>query len=98
MALDYEITAVRTEWSDDGSHEHVDLVGYESAHMPGEEIMIPVPRVLQKMAFSEKFHVMRNGERAEVKEGKCPICGHEPGLVAEGDSKDDRALLNLPRE
>ena len=75
MALDYEIKSVRLAPSDDDSHLHIDLIGYDSPHVEGEEIMIPIARALQKMAFSEKFHVMVDGEPAEVKAGKCPTCG-----------------------
>ena len=68
MALDYEIKSVRLAPSDDDSHLHIELIGYASPHVEGEEIMIPIARALQKMAFSEKFHVMVNGEPADLHE------------------------------
>lgn len=98
MPLDYEVKAVRLVPSEDQSHMHIELVGYESAHMPGEQITIEIPRVIQKMAFEEKFHVMAGGERAEVKAGKCPVCSHEPYLVTDKDSADRQILFTLPQE
>ena len=98
MALDYEISAVRLVPSDDGSHFHVELVGYLSLHTPDEPIMIDIPRVLQKMAFGEKFHIMINGEPVEVSAGKCPVCGFEPHLKTAADPADSTRLLDLPQE
>ena len=98
MALNYEITAVRLVPSDDQSHMHVELVGYQSAHTPGEEITITIPRVLQKMAFDEQFYVTVDGEQASVKEGTCPVCGHEPYLVTAADGGKRQRLLELRQE
>lgn len=94
----YEIESVRTEPSDDLSHEHVVLVGYLSPHTPGEPITIPVARVLQKMALGEEFAVAAGGERAKVSPGKCEICGLEPYLKTSADSGGRSALLDLPRK
>lgn len=98
MALDYEVTAVRLEPSDDGSHMHLALVGYESEHMPGEQITIDIPRVLQKQAFNEKFHMVVDGEPAELVKGKCPSCDIEPYLRTTADQGDEQKLFGLPRE
>ena len=97
MALDYEITAVRLEPSDDQSHTHVALIGYESLHTPGEPILIPPARALQKMALAEKFHIGSGEGARPVKEGKCPVCGYAPYLVVEGDAGDTQTLLTLPQ-
>ena len=44
MALDYEIKSVRlVPWVDD-SHLHIELIGYSSPHVEGEEIMIDYGR------------------------------------------------------
>ena len=93
----YKITAVRTELSDDASHEHVDLVGYESPHTPGEPILVPISRIATQIAFGETYYADVDGERAEVAVAKCPVCGHEPGVKTSKDSSDRRALLELPR-
>ena len=98
MALDYEIKSVRLAPSDDDSHLHIDLIGYDSPHVEGEEIMIPIARALQKMAFSEKFHVMVNGEPAEVKQGKCQTCGIEPYLVTTADTPEFNRIEELPQK
>jgi hypothetical protein len=98
VALDYEISAVRLIPSDDQSHFHVELVGYLSLHTPDEPITIDIPRVLQKMAFDEKFHITWNGEPAEVTAGKCPVCGFEPHLKTSADPPDRTVLLDLPQE
>lgn len=92
----YEITRVRTVWSDDGSHEHIDLVGYESAHMPGEPISVPIPRIATQIAFGETYYVTVDGERADVQVAKCSICGHEPHLKTAKDTAERRPLLELP--
>ena len=98
MALDYEIKAVRLEPSDDDSHMHIELIGYLSPHLETEEILIPIPRAIQKMAFAEKFHVMVNGEPAEVKAGKCHICGFEPYLVTTADSEGVNQIEELAQK
>ena len=98
MALDYEIKSVRLiPWVDD-SHLHIELIGYDSPHVVGEEIMIPIPRALQKMAFDEKFHVMVDGEPVEVKPGRCSTCGFEPYLVTPADKPDYNQIEELPQK
>ena len=87
----YEIVAIRLVSSDDGTHSHLELVGYASSHMPGEAIMIPPARVLQRQAMGEKFWVDVNGEKTDVTAGACSTCGFEPQL------KPD-ALLELPEK
>ena len=98
MALDYEIKSVRLAPSDDDSHLHIELIGYASPHVEGEEIMIDIQRALQKMAFAEKFHVMVNGESAEVKQGKCQMCGIEPYLVTTADTPEFNQIEELPQK
>jgi len=93
----YKITAVRTELSDDASHEHVDLVGYESPHTPGEPILVPISSIATKIAFGESYYVEVDGERADVQVAKCDLCGFDPHLKTSKDSGDRRALLELPR-
>ena len=53
MALDYEIKSVRLAPSDDDSHLHIELIGYASPHVEGEEIMIPIARF--PMACNERM-------------------------------------------
>ena len=98
MALDYEIKSVRlVPWVDD-SHLHIELIGYSSPHVEGEEIMIDIPRALQKMAFDEKFHVVVDGESVGVQRGTCATCGFEPYLVTHADKPDFNQIEELPQK
>ncbi len=92
----YEIVAVRAVPSSDETHWHVEFVGYESAHMPGEPIFISIPSAAMKMAFGEKFFVRVRDEKAIVESSKCPVCGFEPALKTSADSGDVSHLLALP--
>ena len=98
MALDYEIKSVRLTPSEDDSHVDIELIGYVSSHVEGEEIVIPVARALRMMAFGEKFHVMVNGEPVEVKAGKCATCGIDPYLVTDADKPDFNQIEELPQK
>lgn len=94
----YEVVAVRLEPSGDGSHSHVGLVGFEAQHTPGEPLMIEIPRVLQRIAFGERFWVVVGGEKAEVSAGKCHVCGLEPYLTTAADGPETHPLLELPQK
>ena len=94
----YEIKAIRTTPSDDQSHAHVDLVGYYSPHLENELVMIAIPRLLQKMAFGEKFAVQAGDEHAEITESTCPVCGFAPQLKTSADTSSDQKLLDLPEK
>jgi hypothetical protein len=98
LALDYEIKSVRLTPSDDESHLHTELIGYASPHVEGEEIMISIPRALQKMAFGEKFHVVVDGQNVEVRRGQCATCGFEPYLVTPVDKPDFNQVEELPQK
>ena len=88
----YELIAVRTDPSDDLTHEHIGVVGYHSAHIDtGEAITIPPARVIQRAALGETFGVKVGDALVEVKAGKCSVCGHEPSLEPQD------AILALPR-
>jgi hypothetical protein len=97
LALDYEIKAVRLMPTDDDSHMHIELIGYLSTHLE-EEILIPIERALQKMAFDERFHVMVDRQPAEVKAGKCATCGFEPYLVTSADSGEINQIEELSQK
>lgn len=89
----YEIIAIRTEPSEDLSHEHIELVGYHSPHIDtGEAITIPPARVIQRIAFGEQFGVRSGDGVVEVKAGTCSVCGHGPYLEPQD------ALFALPRK
>lgn len=94
----YEIKTVRLKASDDLTHMHVDLVGYESGHMPGEEILIPIARIIQRQALTDKFAVRDGDELREVQAAPCPICGFTPQLKTSVDTAERRVLLDLPNE
>lgn len=93
----YEITKIRAVPSDDDSHMHVEQVGYISGHMPGEAILISIPRAIQKIAFGEAFCITIDGEQVPVTPGKCALCGHEPYLSTPADKGKDSVLLGLNR-
>lgn len=92
----FTINAVRTQPSDDLTHMHVESVGFESGHMPGESIFISASRLLGRQAFGERFVVDVDGSPADVVAGKCPVCGYEPYLKTSADSAGDEKLLALP--
>lgn len=92
----YPLKSVRTVEAEDGSHRHIDLVGYLSPHTPYEPVMVPVLRILEKMALDEDFFVERDGERIPVKAAKCEVCGHEPYLKTEKDPPNGNLILELP--
>ena len=93
----YELTTIRTVLSEDGTHDHIEFVGYASTHMPGEPITISPARVIQKMALGEKFWVDVNGEKAEVQAAACEMCGFEPQLKTTADTPGDNKLFRLHR-
>lgn len=89
----YEIAAVRTQRSDDQTHEHVALVGYNSPHIEGEQIWIPVARILQRQALGDTFAIRIDDEMVDVAGASCEICGFGPILKPTKGS-----LLDLPRK
>lgn len=92
-----EITAKRTVLADDGKHEHIDLLGYYTVHIPYEPLMVTIPRLIQKRDWEdEQFWVTIEGEKVPIKETKCHVCGFEPYLGTEKDPSDDNLLMNLP--
>lgn len=93
----YPIKTVRLTSAPEGDHEHLDLIGYLSAHTPYEPVMVPLPRIHAKMAEGEDFYVEHEGEQVLVKTGKCHVCGHEPYLVTERDPSGGNLLLELPQ-
>lgn len=88
----YEIAAVRIERSADQSHEHVVLIGYNSPHIEGEQILIPIARVLQRQALGETFYLKVDGEMADISASSCDICGQATLAATKG------SLLDLPRK
>lgn len=91
-----EIVARKTELSDDGTHEHVLLVGYNSNHLGlGEPITIDVNRLTQITWTGERFFIKTQDGEAEVMEGKCPVCGLEPYFRTSADQGDEQKLMAL---
>jgi hypothetical protein len=92
-----EVVARKAVLSDDGTHEHVLLVGYASPHLgAGEPITIDVERLVQKQAIGERFTVATADGEAEVVAGACPVCGLEPYLRTTADTGVRQLLLELP--
>ncbi len=93
-----EITAVTTERSDDGTHEHVVLAGYYPGHITsGETITIPVERLIHKQLLGERFWItLADGTEADVFAGKESKCGIEPYFRTKADKGDEQQLLSLP--
>ncbi len=98
-----QIVAVRLEPSEDGSHEHVALIGYASDHLlTGEDrtpepIMIPPVRVLAQKALGESFWATVAGERADIVMGACPFCGYQPYARTSADADRTEHLKLLAR-
>jgi hypothetical protein len=88
----YEIAAIRTEASADQSHEHVTLVGYNSPHIEGEQILIPIARIPQRQALGEEFGLRVGDEMVPLTTGTCDVCGQPILKTAKG------SLLDLPRK
>lgn len=93
----YEIIGVRTKASDDQSHRHIDVVGYRSPHIT-EAIMVSPDRIIQRLAFDEKFCVDVEGEKADVSASTCEVCGFEPYLKTSKDTKGRNRILELPEK
>ena len=92
-----EIIARKTELSDDGTHDHVLLLGYQSGHLgAGEPITIGVERLQHLTWLGERFFIKTGDEEGEVVAGKCPVCGLEPYFRTSADSGDEQRLLALP--
>jgi len=94
-----QVTTVHTQASDDGTHEHVELVGYYAVHLPPDEsITIPIERLIHKTWLGERFWItLPDGTEADVIEGKCPDCGLDPYFRTSADTGDEQKLLSLPR-
>lgn len=90
-----EIVVVRKEESDDRSHFHVDLVGYDAGHIKDEPIMISVPRAIEVMLY-ERFWIRTAEGESDAVKGKCSVCGHEPYLRTAADGENEEKLLELP--
>lgn len=88
----YEIAAIRTERAADQTHEHITLVGYNSPHIEGEQILIPIARVPQRQALGEDFGLRVGDETVSITIGACDVCGHPVPKCAKG------SLLDLPRK
>lgn len=92
-----EVIARKTQLSDDGTHEHVLLVGYNSNHLgAGEPITIDVNRVTQSTWTGERYFIKTPDGEAEVVAGNCPVCGLEPCFRTSADTGDEQRLLALP--
>jgi len=90
-----ETVRVRQVESDDRTHLHVDLIGYESDHIAGEPIMISTERAISKMLYVRFWIKTPDGE-ADLVSGKCSVCGHEPYLRTTADSEKEEKLQALP--
>ncbi len=94
----YEVSAVRLISAEDLTHQHIDVVGYDSPHLENEVIFIPIPRVIQRGMLGEKFGVKVGEELAEVQPGKCHVCGLEPYLKTTKDTAETHYLIELPQK
>jgi hypothetical protein len=90
----YELTTIRTTTQPDG-HEHIDLIGYMSAHID-EPITIPPERLPLRIAMGESFGVRVDGELVEVVSSPCPVCGAPDQLASKKDTRLLQHLLSLP--
>ena len=93
-----EVVRVRLKETDDQSHYHVDLVGYQSDHIEAEPITISTERVIEKMLYIRFWMKTLAGEETDLVSGKCSVCGHEPYLRTAADGEKEEHLLDLPEE
>ena len=91
-----EIVAVRLKDTDDQTHVHVDLVGYETDHIATEPIMITTERAISLMLYERLWMKTTTGEETDLTSGKCSVCGHEPYLRTAADGEHEEHLLDLP--
>ena len=93
-----EIIARSTRLSEDGTHEHVAIVGYYPGHITsGEAITFDVGRLVQRTWLGERFFIkLTDGTESDVIEGKCPVCGLEPYPRTAADGEKEQKLLDLP--
>lgn len=93
-----EIIAVSIARSDDRTHDHVALAGYDPGHITsGEAITFPVERMMHKQLQGERFFIKVEGEiEAEVVAGKCPDCDLEPYFRTAADKGHEQRLMSLP--
>jgi hypothetical protein len=91
-----EIVRVRLQETDDRSHFHVDLVGYQSEHIETEPIMISTERAISKMLYIRFWTKTTAGQETDLVSGKCSVCGHEPYLRTAADGDKEEHLLDLP--
>jgi hypothetical protein len=91
----WEVVSVRLEQVSYPDHDHVSLIGYFSPHIEYEPIMLSVERTLQRMDDGERFYIKDGDAEADLKPGKCSVCGHEPYLRTTADAEDEEKLLGL---
>lgn len=93
-----EVIARSTWLSDDGTHDHVYIVGYNPGHITsGEAITLDVDRMVTRTWIGESFFIkLPDGSESEVIAGKCPVCGLEPYFRTAADSEKEQKLLELP--
>lgn len=91
----YELTTIRTITLPDG-HEHLDVVGYRSAHID-EPITIAPARIAPRIVLGESFGIRVGDELVEVVPAPCPVCGAPDQLKSKKDTKSSQLLLQLPR-
>lgn len=93
-----EIIAVVIARSDDRTHDHIALAGYNPGHITsGEAITFPVERMMHKQLQGERFFIrVEDGTEAEVNPGKCPVCGLEPYFRTAADKGDEQRLMAFP--
>lgn len=91
-----EIVAFRAVQAD-VTHDHVELVGYQSPHIEKEPIMLSIERTLQRISLGEQFFMKgKDGQEITLVAGTCPECGHEPYLRTVADEGDEQLLMTLP--
>ena len=92
-----EVIARKNDLAEDGAHEHVLLVGYNSSHLGSmEPITIDVQRVTQATWTGERFFIKTADGEADVIAGKCPVCGLEPYFRTSADAGEEQKLMALP--
>jgi hypothetical protein len=89
----FQITAVRTEKSSGGTHEHISHVGLPAGSVLPRSVVIKDLRDPN----GDRYYTYVNGNKADVIVVDCPRCDFSDYIRTKADSTTADNLLSLPR-
>lgn len=92
----YQITAVRTEASASGTHEHISRVRLGGT-TTGDGISRATVIADLKDPNGDRYITYGGGKRADVEVHSCPTCSFSDYITTDPDSTTKNNLLSLPR-